>query len=235
MLNLYIENCENWFHADNFINFLEKTCILPLEFHFFIGTMVFVILFMLLAFLYKIEGWYLIYTLYILRIWLKTQMGWAERQVKYKYDVFVSYSTKDEFWLIHELIPNLEQKGPPFLKVCLHNRDFEVGKDIVDNIVDSIYSSRKTICVITHHYLRSEWCSLEMRMVTYRLLAESQDSLILVFLERILPSEISAYHRLARMIKKKTYIDWPEGGDEQLLFWERLKIAVLNSDDKSEM
>lgn len=160
-------------------------------------------------------------------------LNWISRDCEIFDEVIAR--TKDEFWVVSELLPNLEQKGPPFLKLCLHNRDFEVGKDIVDNIVDSIYSSRKTICVITHHYLRSEWCSLEMRMVTYRLLAESQDRLILVFLERICTHEISVYHRLAKVIKKKTYIEWPERENEQVLFWERLKLAVLKSEHKSEI
>ncbi|XP_043911469.1 toll-like receptor 13 [Protopterus annectens] len=227
------EKCITKYLTSPFVSFLEMTCDLPLEYSFFVGTSVSITLFMIFVLLYEMAGWYIVYILYIIKAWLAGLLGERRMKAQYKYDVFVSYSSKDEFWVVNELIPNLEQKGPPFLKVCLHNRDFEVGKDIVDNIVDSIYSSRKTICVITHHYLWSEWCSLEMRMVTYRLLAESQDLLILVFLERISLHEISAFHRLARLIKKKTYIDWPDGEHEQLLFWEKLK-GTLKKDIKEE-
>uniref|UniRef100_A0A4W4HAN8 TIR domain-containing protein n=1 Tax=Electrophorus electricus TaxID=8005 RepID=A0A4W4HAN8_ELEEL len=41
-------------------------------------------------------------------------------------------------------------------------QDFQPVKPIIDNIIDSIYGSRKTICVISRHYLQSEWCSREM-------------------------------------------------------------------------
>ena len=38
------------------------------------------------------------------------------------------------------------------------------GKPIIENITDAIYSSRKTICVISRHYLQSEWCSREIQI-----------------------------------------------------------------------
>lgn len=38
------------------------------------------------------------------------------------------------------------------------------GRPIMENITDAIYSSRKTICVISHSYLQSEWCSREIQM-----------------------------------------------------------------------
>ncbi|XP_043933163.1 toll-like receptor 12 [Protopterus annectens] len=213
----------------NFVKFLEDVCEYSYEFMFFTVTIAFLLLFLVFTIVYLKAGWFIIYLLYSLRMHLSRLTGKASYKTQYIYDVFVSYSSKDERWVVTELLPNLEHKGPPFLKVCLHNRDFEVGKDILDNIVDSINSSRKTICVITRHYLRSEWCSLEMRMATYRLLAESQDLLMLVFLERIFSHEISAFHRLARMTKKKTYIDWPEGENEKQMFWGRLKRTLMEA------
>ncbi|XP_043933164.1 toll-like receptor 13 [Protopterus annectens] len=236
-LNFHYDTCLDLYDRYPFVKFLD-TCDQPIEFTIFALTTSFLLFFLVFSLLCKIDGWYVVYFFYIIQVWMLKLMGRRANKVHYKYDVFVSYSSKDELWVVTELLPNLEQKGPTFLKVCLHNRDFEAGKDIVDNIADSIYSSRKTICVITRHYLRSEWCSLEMRMATYRMLVESQDFLILLFLERTSPFEISAYHRLARMIKKKTYINWPEGQHEQQLFWVRLKDTIMktkNDDQKPEI
>ncbi|XP_043932028.1 toll-like receptor 13 [Protopterus annectens] len=234
LLNFANIKCLRLYEQSSFVKFLEDTCEYPAEFMFFITTAGFLLLFLLITLVYKEAGWYLVYLTYVIRAHLAKISGERSYKMRYMYDVFVSYSSKDECWVTSELLPNLEQKEPSFLKVCLHGRDFEVGKDIIDNIVDSIYSSRKTICVITRHYLRSEWCSLEMRMATYRLLAESQDSLILVFLERIFPHEISAYHRLSKVIKKKTHIDWPDRENEKQLFWERLKRTILNTKDDNQ-
>ena len=44
---------------------------------------------------------------------------------EYKYDVFISYSHKDEGWVVNTLLPALENAG---LKVCIDFRDFEAGK-----------------------------------------------------------------------------------------------------------
>lgn len=71
----------------------------------------------------------------------------------------------------------------------------QVGKGIVDNIAESIYKSRRTVCVLSRCYLRSDWCSLELRMATHRLLAEHKHRLILIFFDRISPFELSAFHR----------------------------------------
>lgn len=41
------------------------------------------------------------------------------------------------------------------------------GRQIIDNITDAIYGSRKTICVISRQYLESEWCSREIQVARY--------------------------------------------------------------------
>lgn len=42
----------------------------------------------------------------------------------YEYNLFVSYSDKDRPWVIDCLIPQIQSKGD--VKVCLHERDFQV-------------------------------------------------------------------------------------------------------------
>jgi hypothetical protein len=56
------------------------------------------------------------------------------------YDAFVSYSSRDESWVMNELVQNLESAGPDGgrFKLCMHERDFKVGLPIADNIVASI-------------------------------------------------------------------------------------------------
>lgn len=41
------------------------------------------------------------------------------------------------------------------------------GQSIIENITEAIYSSRKTVCVISRHYLQSEWCSREIQMARW--------------------------------------------------------------------
>jgi hypothetical protein len=43
---------------------------------------------------------------------------------EFKYDVFISYSHKDEEWVRNILLPTLEKQG---LKVCVDYRDFNAA------------------------------------------------------------------------------------------------------------
>ncbi|XP_066456806.1 toll-like receptor 13 [Eleutherodactylus coqui] len=211
------------------VSFLEENCNTEHGFITFIITFVCTLIFMCISLFYESIWWYSLYLLYTIQCWLYNRQRKRDR---YEYDVFVSYNTHNEQWVTERLLPKLEQNGPPFFKVCIHNRDFEIGRDIVENIVDSIYSSRWTICVITRSYLQSNWCSLEIRMATYRLVAESKDSLILIFLDDIPREELQHYHKLTRIIDKKTYLKWPEDRDGQQLFWARLRKVLAYQDNQ---
>ncbi|XP_078496861.1 uncharacterized protein LOC144752908 [Lissotriton helveticus] len=222
---LGIQTCSSGPQDLNFLNFLEKDCSLLIGYTLYIGTFSFNMLFLITALLYHKVRWYLLYLFYMLRTWWNYR-GRHNRKKQYDFDAFVSYSSYDEAWVVHEFLPNLEELGPPFFKVCLHGRDFEVGKDILDNIMDSIYRSRWVVCLISRHYLRSHWCSLEVRMATYRILAERKDSLVMVFLEKVSTRSLSRYHQLAKLVKKKTYLEWEEDLGQQPLFWARLRKAI---------
>ncbi|KAM4652163.1 toll-like receptor 12 [Discoglossus pictus] len=219
----------------NLLTFVEKSCHEDIGFVLFLVTFSSLSIFIILMLIYSIFTSSIIQLFYIFQVWLHKLRGKKCDLIKYDYDAFVSYCSMDQDWVLQYFIPNLEEKGPPFLKLCLHNRDFQVGKDIVDNIMDSIYKSRKTICLISRNYLTSEWCSLEMRMATYRTLEEKNDDLILLFLERISRYKLSSYHSLAKMVKKKTYIDWPVEENEQIAFWERLKMTIMDAQSDQAM
>ncbi|XP_062312492.1 toll-like receptor 13 [Osmerus eperlanus] len=205
----------------NFLKYSEANCSADPGFLLFLATSLGVLLFMLVVLLHNLAGHYLLPLYHITLGWLSEATRSKSRR-RYNYDAFVSYSGKDERWVVEELLPNLEQRGPPFLRLCLHSRDFQLGKDIVENITESLYRSRHTLCLVSRHYLHSNWCSLEMRLATCRLQAEHRDVLILVFLEKISPRRLSVHHRLARLVKTRTYLDWPQEPGQQEAFWVKL-------------
>ncbi|CAM4699524.1 unnamed protein product [Leuciscus chuanchicus] len=184
-----------------------------------------------------LQNWTFKYGYYVFRSWFGEQ--WRrlrDQEEKYKYDAFVSYNSADEDWVMEQLLPNLE--GSSF-RLCLHHRDFELGRDIVDNIVAAVYGSRKTICVVSQSFLRSEWCSLEIQLASYRLFQEMQDVLLLVFLEPIPKRQLSTYHRMRKVMLKKTYLQWPglncsDPSSAKELFWNQLKRALRSSNTGSQ-
>jgi len=84
---------------------------------------------------------------------------------KFKYDVFISYSHRDEVWVVSMLLPRLENAG---LKVCIDFRDFEPGKPALLNMQDSIKTSRKTLLVLTPSWIKSEWTFFESLLTSTR-------------------------------------------------------------------
>ncbi|XP_028978975.2 toll-like receptor 13 [Esox lucius] len=212
---------DNGIDTPNFVKYTEANCTTEIDFILFTVTGLGVLFFMLVVFLHNLSGHYLLPLYHITLGWLSEAMR-SNTRGRYDYDTFVSYSGKDELWVVEELLPNLEQRGPPFLNLCLHSRDFQLGKDIVENITDSLYRSRHTLCLVSRHYLHSNWCSLELKLATARLQVEQRDILLLVFLEKIPPRWLSAHHRLARLVKTRTYLDWPQDPHQHQAFWDRL-------------
>ncbi|XP_076826233.1 toll-like receptor 12 [Brachyhypopomus gauderio] len=244
VVNMQQQQCIWHYQKLNFLFTMEKLCQTDVQYLCSVATAAAVALLLSAALGYRFARWPCVVLFFRLRGYVERKIGrmWRmsrrvrqrdgeqEEEEEVKYDAFVSFSSCDEAWVMGQLAPTLEEQGSPRLRLCLHSRDFEVGKGIVDNIAESIYSSRRTVCVLSRRYLRSDWCSLEMRMATHRLLEEQKHHLILIFLEHISPFDISAFHRLAKLLKSRTYLDWPQDESERIHFWERLRRSIAQED-----
>ncbi|KAM3873270.1 toll-like receptor 21 [Diretmus argenteus] len=229
LVYLYNLPCQDNKHK--FYNFDTKVCFIDLGEYLFFTTAAVIVLFAAIPLLYVKLYWKMKYGYYVFRSWFSEQ--WRrlkEEEENCKYDAFVSYNSSDEHWVLDQLLPNLEGNGSSF-KLCLHHRDFELGRDIVDNIVSAVYGSRRTICVVSRNFLQSEWCSLEIQLASYRLFDEHRDVLLLVFLEPIAERQLSSYHRMRKVMLKRTYLQWPgadcsDPAQAQELFWNQLRRAL---------
>ncbi|CAB4006376.1 neural cell adhesion molecule L1-like, partial [Paramuricea clavata] len=123
-------------------------------------------------------------------------------QPELRWDVFVSYSSHDFVW-VNELCQMLEQ--PPFnLIVCLHQRDWELGRSLQDNMVDSIYCSHKTLIIVSKHYLQSEYCMQELQLAMHSEIASEhvrKDRIVLIKIDDV------STQRLPRVLRQKSYLD----------------------------
>uniref|UniRef100_A0A8B9F692 TIR domain-containing protein n=1 Tax=Amazona collaria TaxID=241587 RepID=A0A8B9F692_9PSIT len=124
------------------------------------------------------------------------------------------------------MVQELEQACPPF-RLCLHKRDFVPGKWIVDNIIDSIEKSHKTLFVLSEHFVQSEWCRYELDFSHFRLFDENNDAVILILLEPIQSQAIpKRFCKLRKIMNTKTYLEWPLDEEQQAIFWFNLKTAL---------
>ncbi|KAK2142883.1 hypothetical protein LSH36_901g01004 [Paralvinella palmiformis] len=165
--------------------------------------------------------WYMSYAYFLLRA-KRREARERNDGIEYAYDAFVVYNRNDVIWVKDKLLPVLEDTAR--LKLCVHDRDWLCGRDVMDNIVQSIESSRKVLLVVSNAFAISQWCHLEMTLAQHRLQAEDRNALVLVLLERIERKNITP--RLLLQMRRQTYLEWTEDPTGQRLFWKKLRRAV---------
>uniref|UniRef100_A0A3B3ZU05 Toll-like receptor 2 n=1 Tax=Periophthalmus magnuspinnatus TaxID=409849 RepID=A0A3B3ZU05_9GOBI len=189
--------------------------------------------------LWKVHAfWYL----EMIFVWLRAKQKRRKRERKRRedgdtedrplvtFDAFVSYSERDSAWVDNYLLPELEQTG-----LCLHRRDFLPGRWIMDNIVIAIESSRRTLFVLSHNFVRSDWCKYELDFTHFQCLEGNcrEDAAILVLLEPLHHDDVpKRFCRLRRLLTSTTYLQWPQDPDLRGQFWTSLRQALSPDQDQ---
>lgn len=184
---------------------------------FFLLVLIFMILY--ICYLERIKVW--LFTNDLLLCWVTEE----EIDKDKPYDAFISYSHKDEEFVVKEILPVLED-GPYPYKLCLHYRNWLVGEFIPTQIVQSVEDSRRTLVILSKHFLESEWGKMEFRTAHKNALTEKRVRVIVVIYGDVDPDEIIDQEMKA-YLKTNTYIKW---GDPA--FWDKLRYALPHSQNK---
>lgn len=172
----------------------------------------------LLVFIYRQEMKVWLHSRFGVRLFHRDTMAIDKHERDKLFDAFVSYSSKDEAFVMETLAPVLEN-GDPQYKLCLHYRDFPVGAFIADTIVQAIDSSRRTIMILSKNFIKSEWCRFEFKSAHHQVLRDRRRCLIVILLGDVPHKDLDPDIRL--YLKTNTYLQW---GDK--LFWEKLRFAL---------
>ncbi|CAL1272719.1 unnamed protein product [Larinioides sclopetarius] len=168
--------------------------------------------------------WYIRYWVFHVKAKVKEKIRHdIENGQHYAFDAFVSYNSNDNYWVAKYLIPSLEHMNPKY-KLCIHERDFQVGRLITENILEAIETSRNVILILTEDFIKSEWCMFELHMAQHRLFDDSRDCLILVKLNGI---DKKVYTKnLLYLEKTRVCLTWTKDKTDRKLFWERMRKAL---------
>ncbi|KAM4700670.1 uncharacterized protein O3C94_001766 [Discoglossus pictus] len=144
------------------------------------------------------------------------------------YDAFIAYDNKDPAvsdWIFNELCHHLENKGDKHILLCLEERDWEPGKAVIDNLVQSINQSKKTMFVLTKKYVKSGKFKTAFYLALQKLMDENMDVIVIVLLQPVLQN--SQYLRLRKRICKSSILEWPKNPYAEGLFWQRMRNVLL--------
>ena len=139
----------------------------------------------------------------------------------FQYDVFVSYAEEDDGWVRDHLMPELE--GRLGLRLCVHQRDFHPGRNILDNIEDCVESSKKVMMIFSTHFAHSPWCQFELSLCQ-RHAMERHDELVVVHVNNTPDCELTP--SMAAIMRTSTYISWSQQDAGNAFFWNRLRVAL---------
>ncbi|XP_041981846.1 toll-like receptor 4 isoform X3 [Aricia agestis] len=151
----------------------------------------------------------------------------ALQGMSYKYDAFVSYCNEDRDF-VSEMVSQLEHK-PPYFKLCVYERDFEIGSFISESILASINSSKYIILIVSRNFAKSQWCRWETQLAEYhRLFMEdgtAYDPLLLIRLDDVDAKQLNT--TLKFLLKTKIYLSWNEQEAEE--FWKKLRNLLIKN------
>ncbi|NWR55270.1 TLR4 protein, partial [Bucorvus abyssinicus] len=143
------------------------------------------------------------------------------------YDAFVIHSSKDQEWVMKELVEPLEGGTPPF-RLCLYYRDFLPGVPIVTNIIqEGFLSSRNVIAVISADFLESKWCSFEFDIAQSWQLVEGKAGIIMIVLGEVDKGLLRQRLGLSRYLRRNTYLEWKNKEISRHIFWRQLTGVLL--------
>ena len=147
----------------------------------------------------------------------------------FDYDVFVSYCGPQLPWVQQHLLSHLEEQQG--LRLCLHERDFIPGRNIVDNIVDCVHGSKKVLMVFSRHFVLSQWCQFELAFCLKHVM-DYDDALIVVCVDDVASRQMTP--AMMAVLKTTTYLQWGEEEEVADSFWSRLQLALAEIMEQQE-
>ncbi|WAR06843.1 TLR13-like protein [Mya arenaria] len=126
--------------------------------------------------------------------------------------------------------PELEERL--HYKLHIRERDFVLGETNSLNILNAVQQSKRTLLIISRHFLKNKWCNFEINMATIEGIKSERGVVILVFLEKI--PAVFMPKDLAALLTQCPVVDWPQCEDVAEAFWTKLVNNIDDYNDISE-
>ncbi|XP_062609908.1 toll-like receptor 4 [Saccostrea cucullata] len=147
----------------------------------------------------------------------------------FTFDAFISYADEDSDFAVHESISQLEESRG--LRLCLSKRDFRPGTEIAANITEAITKSRKTIIILSNHFLNSYWCMYEFNMARMEsIYTRNGKHVLFMVMYRHVTAKMLPLSMLA-LVESHSYIEYPDDPQGNIVFWDKVADTCRNPSD----
>ncbi|KAK9885486.1 hypothetical protein WA026_010978 [Henosepilachna vigintioctopunctata] len=195
-----------------------------------IPSVIVLVILTVLGVLGYVYRWHIKYWAFLVKLHLikKGKIGnvLEEGYVNYQYDAFVSYCNQDQNFVVR--LVNMLENYEPYLKLCVYERDFQVGSVLAESVLENITHSRKTLIIVSNSYAKSYWCKWESQIVEHhRLFFENPNlkkldqSIVLIKLGPLDESHLTP--TLKYLLKTRIYLQWDPEEEKQKIFWRKLR------------
>ena len=128
----------------------------------------------------------------------------ANRNVTFKFDLFLSYCREDQDWVHQILVPELEDVHG--LTCCVHFRDFPVRGQLSRVIHEFMDDSRYVLIVMSRHSVNKRWPSFELTRAQD--LARTQAKTVFYVKLGDLGDDVTP--EVKQVLDSEIYIEWPD-------------------------
>ena len=129
-------------------------------------------------------------------------------------DVFITYSRKNEKFVLDKLLPLLSRHN---INYTIDFIDFEPGVPWMENLMDCICKSSKILIVMSSHYLASMNCKKELQQALYN---KGMSSIILLRIDSV------SVDGFPKAIRHRTFIDYADSVLERHTWQSRVVKAL---------
>ncbi|XP_007530239.1 toll-like receptor 5 [Erinaceus europaeus] len=155
--------------------------------------------------------------------------GRAAEASGYRYDAYLCFSARDFEWVQSALLRHLDAQYSPRnrLRLCFEERDFVPGENHLANIQDAVWCSRKTVCVVSRHFLRDGWCLEAFSYAQSKCVSDLSSALVVLVVGSLSQYQLMKHQALREFVRKRQYLRWPEDLQDVSWFLSKLSQHIL--------
>ncbi|XP_062584584.1 toll-like receptor 4 [Saccostrea cucullata] len=135
---------------------------------------------------------------------------------------------KDSDFAVHESISQLEESKRT--APVPQQEGLPARTEIAGNITEAITKSRKTIIILSNHFLNSYWCMYEFNMARMESIYTRKENVLFMVMYRHVTAKMLPLSMLA-LVESRSYIEYPDDPQGNVVFWDKVAETCKKPSD----